>query len=248
MNSRFEVSSATGVDLQLNIAGPGARSYAFVIDWHIRLLLALAWFVVMTFVIVGSMKLLEADDQYYLQYVMLVLVPTAVIYVLYHPVLEIVMRGRTPGKRMAGVRVVTLDGQEPGLLAHLIRNILRLLDSLPAGYVVGLVSTVLTDKAVRIGDIAAGTVLIYDSDARGEKLEATPASAIAISRYGIARAELGQDLLNRWDQLDVFKRDELARRLLARLEPGMLPETDSARLRLQLQRLLGAGAPDGGKR
>ena len=43
MNSRFEVSSATGVDLQLNIAGPGARSYAFVIDRHIRLLLALAW-------------------------------------------------------------------------------------------------------------------------------------------------------------------------------------------------------------
>ncbi len=37
------IDSATGVDVRVPIAGPGARAYAFVIDWHIRLVLALAW-------------------------------------------------------------------------------------------------------------------------------------------------------------------------------------------------------------
>ena len=37
------VSSPTGVDVELAIAGPGSRAYAFLIDWHIRILLALTW-------------------------------------------------------------------------------------------------------------------------------------------------------------------------------------------------------------
>ena len=40
------VDSATGVQVNLRIAGPGARAYAFLIDWHIRLILALAWYII----------------------------------------------------------------------------------------------------------------------------------------------------------------------------------------------------------
>ena len=42
-DEQLSVQSVTGVDLTLKLAGPGTRSYAFVIDWHIRLLLACAW-------------------------------------------------------------------------------------------------------------------------------------------------------------------------------------------------------------
>ena len=48
VDEQLTVQSATGVDLTLTIAGPGTRSYAFVIDWHIRLLLAGAWLLVAT--------------------------------------------------------------------------------------------------------------------------------------------------------------------------------------------------------
>ena len=46
--------SITGVDVELRIAGVGSRSYAFVIDWHIRLILALAWWVVGTIAVCSA--------------------------------------------------------------------------------------------------------------------------------------------------------------------------------------------------
>jgi hypothetical protein len=50
MEDQVRVQGATGVDLTLRIAGPGNRSYAFIIDWHLRLLLALAWLLLATLV------------------------------------------------------------------------------------------------------------------------------------------------------------------------------------------------------
>ena len=242
MNNSLEISSATGVDLQLNIAGAGARSYAFVIDWHIRVLLALAWFAAAHFILVGRAPLPDNDAAIFHQYAFVVIVPAAFIYFFYHPVLEVLMRGRTPGKRMAGVRIVSLDAQTPGLLSHVIRNVLRLLDSLPAGYVIGLACTMVTAQSVRIGDLAAGTVLVYDSDARGENSQAPPINRAAIQRHGLARAELIQDLLYRWDSLDEVKRTELACKLLAKVAPLQQPAADPVQLRLQLaQTMIGAG-------
>ena len=62
MDNRLDIASATGVDLHLHIAGPGARSFAFVIDWHIRLLLTLAWMAAVALVTVGDLSLPEGDS------------------------------------------------------------------------------------------------------------------------------------------------------------------------------------------
>ena len=98
--------------------------------------------------------------------------PSLAIYFLYHPILEVALQGQTPGKRIAGVRVVALaHGGAPGIGAILIRNVFRLVDSLPFLYAIGLVTTIVTRHAVRIGDIAAGTVLVYDEAPRSELLD-----------------------------------------------------------------------------
>lgn len=238
MNSSLEISSATGVDLKMNIAGAGARSYAFVIDWHIRLLLAFAWFVIAHFIFAGGLTMPDRGETIFDRYVFLVIVPAVGLYFLYHPVLEILMRGRTPGKRMAGVRIVNLDAEVPGILSHIIRNVLRLLDSLPAGYVIGLVTTLFTTHSVRIGDLAAGTVLVYESDARGGNLQAPPISPAAIQLHGLAMAEVIQDLLDRWDSLDPLKRAELANKLLAKVAPSQQPAANAVQLREQLRQAL----------
>ena len=109
------LQSITGVDVALRIAGPGSRSYAFVIDWHIRFILALAWFFTAAILSTGSLLFwLQSGPRGDLFY-FIVLLPTAVIYFLYHPLLEIAMHGRTPGKRMAGVRLVSRTGDIPVL-------------------------------------------------------------------------------------------------------------------------------------
>jgi uncharacterized RDD family membrane protein YckC len=219
------------------IAGPGARGYAFFMDWHFRILLALAWIVVAHFAISGSLPL--PGNQTDRQYLFFAFLPASAIYVLYHVVVEILMQGRTPGKRLAGVRIVTLDGQVPAWPAHIIRNLLRLLDCLPVAYAVGLVTTMVTKNSVRLGDIAAGTVLIYDVDGHRDQPGGVSVNPAAIDLYGLEQATLGQDLLNRWNDLENEKRTALALKLLARLEPDLDPGRYQQDPRSQLARILG---------
>ncbi len=161
----LRISGPAGLDPQLEIAGPGTRSYAFVIDWHIRLLLALAWLSAVWLKRAVAGAALPSPTALPEHFALVAIAPAAAIYVLYHPVLELTMRGRTPGKRVAGARIVTRDGGTPGVTALLVRNLLRLVDSLPVCYMVGLMSCFATAQSVRLGDLAAGTLLVRERGA-----------------------------------------------------------------------------------
>lgn len=225
MADALQIESITGVDLELPIAGPGGRSYAFVIDWHIRLLLALAWYVVGTLLFFGGLSVVDAESSAFTGYLFAVVLPASALYFLYHPVLEIAMHGRTPGKRMAGVRIVTQTGEVPGIGAIIIRNVLRIVDSLPALYVVGLMATLLTDQSVRIGDMAAGTLLVYDED--HEKDAFAQVNSAAVAAIGLENLQLLDDLLARWPDLEPATRDALGRKMLQRLGREA-PSTEAA--------------------
>jgi uncharacterized RDD family membrane protein YckC len=229
------VQSVTGVDLTLTVAGPGSRSYAFVIDWHIRLLLACAWLLFAIYALQLSLSPRSQDALFSL-------LPALVIYFLYHPILEVAMRGRTPGKRMAGVRLLNRAGGLPSVTALLIRNIFRLIDSLPVCYVVGLVTCFLTDNRVRIGDMAAGTLLVLDDTAAEEALARVETLAAA-SRLPLDTLELIDQILERWVSLEPGNRVQIARALLARVTSSSTPEELAAlsdtELHARLQALIG---------
>ena len=72
------------------------------------------------------------------------------------------MRGRTPGKRIAGMRIVARDGELAGVGALLMRNVFRLIDSLPLSTASAWSRPWSTREHVRIGDMAAGTLLVYE--------------------------------------------------------------------------------------
>jgi len=215
---QITLQTVTGVDVELTIAGPGSRSYAFVIDWHIRLLLALQWMLVGHLIYFGGLRMTDSPGPGYALWVWL---PTLLIYFLYHPVLEIAMRGRTPGKRIAGVRLVTREGDIPGAGPLLLRNIFRLLDSLPLAYLVGLITVVLTEHHVRVGDLAAGTLLVMDHDSSATSFASTTAAKSGLTPQA---ADLIQELLDRWPALDENYRATIARTLLARVEPQIPAE------------------------
>ncbi len=240
MDPQISVQSVTGVDLTLNIAGPGNRSYAFVIDWHIRLLLSGAWLIVAAFALQMSLSFRSHDA-------LLSVLPAAVVYFLYHPLLEVAMRGRTPGKRMAGLRIVNRSGGTPGTTALLIRNLFRLIDSLPAFYVIGLISCFFTANRVRIGDMAAGTLLVVDDDAARTTLARL--EALTGSQLPLDTLELVDQILERWPTLGPESRRNIAGALLARLEPGSdaarFAALSEAELHTRLRALLAAQGPAG---
>jgi uncharacterized RDD family membrane protein YckC len=228
-NEQYTIPGMTGVDVSLPIAGPGSRSYAFVIDWHIRVLVALAWFVAAVLTVSGSLRMPSRSP---VGVVVGVAVVPFLIYFLYHPVIELLMQGQSPGKRMARVRVVTVHGGTPGIGAVLIRNIFRLIDSLPMLYVVGLTTTFLSAQRVRIGDMAAGTLLVIDERVPGRYLDVEAAR----SEVDFATRDLAEQILERWTALEVDKRDAIARSLLKKAQgstenPDLLDD-ESLRIRL----------------
>jgi uncharacterized RDD family membrane protein YckC len=215
MSERLDIDTTDGVPLSLEIAGAGSRSHAFVIDWHFRLLFALAWMITAGFLFWGWDAWFDSGEEsggskwpLYL-----VTVPTAIIYLFYHPILEILLKGRTPGKRMTGIRIVTLRGETPGTGAILIRNLFRLIDSLPMAYVIGLVCTLCTRQHVRIGDLAAGTLLVYEDKIDKESLHHATRLAIN-SRLTPEDQDLLLEILERWNTLERNSRISIGRRFL----------------------------------
>ena len=70
------------------------------------------------------------------------------------------LTARTLGKFLLGLKVVKLDGGRYDWKAVLLRNVLRVVDGLPVLYIVGLVTVAVTQRNQRLGDLAAGTLVV----------------------------------------------------------------------------------------
>jgi len=231
------VDSVTGVDVALPIAGPGARSFAFIIDWHIRTIVSVAWYVVAALLHNGSLHItapLTPDSAWFVY----VIAPAAAIYFLYHPVWEVATRGHTPGKRMAGVQIISRQGGAPGVGSLLARNVFRLVDSFPIAYAVGHVTTMVTQNHVRIGDLAAGTLLVYVHDSAPPT--GYSAEPLATNQLDATTAEVISELLQRWETLDSAARRRMAQKILA-AETTDGDNNDDAILKTRLESLASRG-------
>jgi len=80
----------------------------------------------------------------------------------YYVFFEAIWNGQSPGKRWVGLRVMRTDGTPISLPESLIRNLVRLVDFLPAYYGVGIITMFINTQARRLGDLAAGTLVVRD--------------------------------------------------------------------------------------
>jgi uncharacterized membrane protein SpoIIM required for sporulation/uncharacterized RDD family membrane protein YckC len=96
----------------------------------------------------------------------------------YGVLFEVLGDGRTPGKRLLGLRVVMDGGYSVTLGASAVRNLLRVVDAQPIPlYVVGLVGVVASRRGRRLGDVVAGTVVVRERTVRERAAPAAPAPA-----------------------------------------------------------------------
>jgi uncharacterized RDD family membrane protein YckC len=151
-----------GVMLQFRLAGPVVRACAWVIDALIRVLLYLVLAVILGFL--GGLG----------QGVILIGI---FIIEWFYPVLFELHNGATPGKRAMGVLVIQENGTPITPSASLIRNLLRSADFLPLLYVTGLISMLCNRGFQRLGDLAAGTLVVYHDQPR-ERI--TPSTTAAL--------------------------------------------------------------------
>ncbi|BCU79845.1 RDD family protein [Luteolibacter sp. LG18] len=155
------VELAEGVEIRLRIAGPFLRAGAFFVD----LLIQVGCVVVVAIVLgIAGMAIggSVAGGLWLLFWF--------VLQWWYPVIFEAGKRGATPGKRAMGLRVVQTSGAPITVGQAIIRNFLRFVDCIPAPfpgvpfvtYGFGLASCLATKRFQRLGDLAAGTVVVYD--------------------------------------------------------------------------------------
>lgn len=80
----------------------------------------------------------------------------------YYVFFELLWNGQSPGKRLVGLRVIGTNGQPVGITEAVLRNLVRIIDLLPGTYGIGVITMFLNDRSRRLGDFAAGTLVVYD--------------------------------------------------------------------------------------
>ena len=155
------VSLPEGVEITLRLAGPLARARAWLFDFGVRMLVSLSTPALLGWLGPGG------------QGIGLILM--FALWILYPIVFEAMWHGATPGKRLCNLAVVNADGTPIGWPASFLRNVLRLADMLPIGYAVGLASMLLDSQFRRLGDLAAGTVVIHRDHVTAAAKTAAPA-------------------------------------------------------------------------
>jgi uncharacterized RDD family membrane protein YckC len=135
----------------------------------------------------------------------------------YYAVLELVWDGRTVGKRALKLRVLRDDGTPADAAAILARTVVRLVDFLPVGYLVGLIAMIVDGRARRLGDIVGGTVVVR------ERGSAPTLREIAL---GAEPAALGPPLPGQEAPVELLTEDEIAaaREFLRRAPTFPTPE------------------------
>jgi len=141
------IETPEGVALELRVAGPAVRALAWAIDSSIRTAGSLGALFVLSFLGAagwGVFLLLTFASEW-----------------LYPVLFEVYGRGRTPGKAALGLEVLRDDGMPLGWSESLLRNLLRAADFLPGTYLLGLAVTLCHPQFKRLGDLAAGTLVVH---------------------------------------------------------------------------------------
>lgn len=140
-----------GVVLRLKIAGPVSRACAWLIDLGIK----------------GALCLIIAITLAFLEHTGQGLILIAVFLIeWFYPVVFELSWGATPGKKAMQLKVVHDNGTPISFKASVLRNLLRAADFFPLCYGTGLVTMVCNKEFKRLGDIAAGTLVVYDTPGR----------------------------------------------------------------------------------
>jgi uncharacterized RDD family membrane protein YckC len=160
-SDQLNIDTPELVAIQMPLAGIGSRFIALLID-------TLIWgagLIVVGLIVWAFQPALQAFSR--LSYQWTIAIFTLSIFLLnwgYFTLFEAFWNGRTPGKRVARIRVIQQSGRAIGIFESMARNFIRYVDQIPFFYAVGVVAVFATRQHQRLGDLAAGTLVVRDRE------------------------------------------------------------------------------------
>ncbi len=210
LNHRIEISTPERVTVAYELAGVGSRMLAQSIDA-----------LIVTGILVGLFTAASAISG---PVVLAVAIGGATLApVCYFLLIEWLRHGSTPGKAALRLRVVCATGEPVGLQESAVRNLVRIVDFLPLAYVLGGICAMVSRDGRRLGDMAAGTIVVRlsEGDPTGG-FAGTFAAAVADAERDPIPADLMAVAVayrRRAAQIDPGPRAHLAAQICERIEP-----------------------------
>jgi uncharacterized RDD family membrane protein YckC len=160
-SDQLNIDTPELVAIQMPLAGIGSRFIALLIDTMIWVA-AILVLALMSWVLVPG---ITAFSKLSAQWAVAIYV--LVLFLLnwgYFTLFEAFWGGRTPGKHVARIRVIQQSGRPIGLFESMARNFIRYVDQIPFFYAVGVIAMFSTRQHQRLGDLAAGTLVVRDRE------------------------------------------------------------------------------------
>jgi uncharacterized RDD family membrane protein YckC len=244
MEERVQISTPDHVDLEFELAGPGSRFSAYVIDFMFNVLLIVV--VVLLAYLGGALRLLAGSvkpgSDWSIPWMLALVV--LVIFLInwgYYVFFEGLGKGSTPGKRRVGIRVIRQDGLPVGFREAALRNLVRAADMLPPpSYILGGLVMHFDQYGRRLGDMVAGTYVVvekFDVAARGASGAAwarrveqgRSRQALTLPRGTISAQQLAliEQFLARCHELSQERRHQLVWQIAEPLLPLLGEDRDS---------------------
>jgi len=161
-SDQLSIDTPELVAIELPLAGIGSRFIALLVDY----LILIAGLIVLWFLTLLLGPALKSFGRISAQWAEAIVILILFLFSWgYFTLFEAFWNGRTPGKRVAKIRVIQRSGRSIGLVESMARNLVRYVDQLPFFYAVGVITMFVTRQHQRLGDLAAGTLVVRDREA-----------------------------------------------------------------------------------
>ncbi|RWR13542.1 RDD family protein [Siminovitchia fortis] len=176
------------VSIQFQLAGLGSRAAAYLLDQFILTVANILVIIVLLILLTGGASISGLNDEITSIIFGIAIIGLFILNWGYFVFMEFYFGGKTIGKRALGIRVIQDNGHSLTLLSSFIRNFMRIVDSLPASYLTGLLMIFFHPQHKRVGDLVAGTIVVHERKAkRPGKL--TPVEK-EIQRRGLSKHDI----------------------------------------------------------
>jgi uncharacterized RDD family membrane protein YckC len=218
----FTLSTAENVPVYYDIATVGSRCVAFLVDYSIILLISLGLIVAVDLLRRFG---LHGSSSYAIALIYLVV---GTLSWGYFVVSELALNGSSIGKNLMGLRVIKEDATPIDIVDSLTRNFIRYIDSWPGTCLVGFIVMMLNTKSKRLGDYAAGTIVVRTRSVSLDKLELgeseydfTVSRSPYLNQITPEEYQLMRDFLVRYEKIPFSKAYEIAAKITAEIAENL---------------------------
>lgn len=227
-SDKLTIDTPEQIPLEFPLAGIGSRFLAVALDSLIQFF---GWLVLMLLFTWFEPDLARIWPKAPVWAFAIVVIFGFLIFSGYFAVFETVWNGQTPGKRAVRIRVIKDSGRPISVYEAIIRNVIRVIDSI-GFYGVGIISVFVSSRNKRLGDFAAGTVVVHENaltelQPAWEADKIKEGSAYNVANVSLADLELIEAFLQRRYDLQPEVRQRSAEQIAARMRQKLQITTDA---------------------